>query len=211
MMSREIPVLFNTEMVKAILAARKTQTRRPMRFQSVAQDIHISHEHILTYVFGPDQELTQEHCPTQCSPFGKPGDVLWVRERLYFDFEKGWSYWADESLVVGDYSNKRLSCPSIHMPKSACRLKLKVKRVWVERVQDIEQTDIWSEGVQFDCNGMSHAMDDGNCGISCDDCPSPIPAEQWEALWNSIYGTWAANPWVWCCEFERIDQERDHE
>ncbi len=78
---------------------------------------------------------------------------------------------------------KKKSIPSIHMPKWASRMKLRVKRVWVERVQSISNYDAQAEGL-------------GNDGFQI---------ARFQELWDELYGTWDDNPFVWCCEFELIE------
>ena len=207
---KEIPILFNSEMVRAILDGRKTQTRRPLRQQPdmehtwrVLPGYKLNHIALPTsdgliarfnhsYMHPRFGRTVSEYDPTVKSPFGKPEDVLWVRERLYFDADKGWCYWADESLVAGDYSSKRKSCPSIHMPKAACRTKLKVNRVWVEKVQDITTRGICAEGIKLPKNkSLSYLK------------KALLAQCKFSKLWKSCYpGSWERNNWVWCCEFE---------
>lgn len=75
--------------------------------------------------------------------------------------------------------------PSIHMPKWASRMRLRVKRVWVERVQEISVEGILAEG----CRPFHRLFD--------------FTARAWfQKLWDDLYGNWDDNPWVWCCEFE---------
>ena len=146
------------------------------------------------------------------SPFGQPGDILLVRETFSDRTAVGrgmmgeeqeadyYIYKADEDQIIcprNAFAGVKWT-PSIHMPKAACRLKLKVKRVWVEKVQDIKHDDISSEGVDLLCYNVD------SCSLPCDECNSWVPMDQWQKLWNSIYGTWDQNPWAWCCEFEVI-------
>lgn len=190
-MSKEIPILLNTEMVRAILAGRKTRNRTPSKIQG---DFTI--EGYQEYPDGSYRVVVFDghEFGSIKSPFGKPGDVLWVRERLYFDMDAGWKYWADESLVIGDYSSRRTYCPSIHMPKSACRIKLEVKRVWLERVQDISEEDAVAEGITS--RSLSAAESMGGEWLF---------RSTFARLWHDINNNWHENPWVWCCEFEKID------
>ena len=216
-MSKEIPMLFNTPMVQAILAGRKTQTRRPVKPKpDGAWDMQVPRADMSIY---KDKYVWWDgnFCSDLCSPFGAPGDILWVRERLYFDMDAGWKYWADESLVEGDYSAKKQYCPSIHMPYDACRLKLRVKRVWVERVQDISEEDSKAEGVIYErdqstygleWDGMFRVYDCMNCGHCYKTAGEASRCCEYrmafEDVWQSIYKNWNENPWAWACEFEVI-------
>lgn len=125
------PILFNTQMVRAILDGRKTCTRRIVKPQPTA------------------------HYGVQCiKPPYQPGDILYVRETwsLRFDGEK-YFYRADkntsrEEKRLLDYNDVKWR-PSIHMPKEAARIWLKVTNVRVERLQDISGEDLIKEGIDF--------------------------------------------------------------
>lgn len=193
---REIPILFNIEMVKAILEGRKTQTRRPVKVTPKGKS--------LIEPLPQDKEL---FICGQCgkiekSPFGKPGDVLWVRETFArsviwkgrYHYKADHPNWKPAEKIL---SNKCGWKPSIHMPKEACRLKLKVKRVWVERVQDISEKDCIKEGALRKDTALKWSESKDIKGMG--------PAKfAFSLLWQSIYGgeSWERNDWVWCCEFE---------
>ena len=178
----EKPILFNTEMVRAILDGRKTQTRRLCKGQS--QNCTIN-----------PQTLGYE-------PPYKPGDILWVRETWQHWFNhRGWryeykaDYRDDEPLrLCGMYIAWR---PSIHMPKEAARIFLKVNDVRAERLQNITKDEIKSEGL--DVLGKT----------------ANTSFRMWRELWESTmkktevprYG-WDANPWVWVIEFERTEKPK---
>jgi hypothetical protein len=74
------------------------------------------------------------------------------------------------------------------MPKKAARIKLRVKRVWIERIQDISEADAKAEGTKPEPKMRAHRY---RYAFGC--------------LWDSIYKTWSENPFVWACEFERIE------
>ena len=131
----------------------------------------------------------------------QPGDVLWVRETWHglktgnekFGHHKTFWYKADEK----DENPDDKWCPSIHMPKEAARLFLKVKDVRIERLQDITINGIRAEGL------TSMAVHAGDMEIAF---------KEWARLWNSTikpadlqrYG-WEVNPWVWVITFERMN------
>lgn len=183
------PMLMNTEMVKAILAGRKTQTRRLVKerhLRVLDSPYHKEHSEV------PDKVLLEKLCE---SPY-QSDDVLYVRETWCKGSLNGgaeqYFYRADDN----DFHCKWR--PSIHMPKEAARIFLRVTNVRVERLKYIE------DGWRFDEEGiiLYHGM------IS----------EAWRDfadLWNSTikksdlgkYG-WDANPWVWVIEFERISKEK---
>ena len=212
---KEIPILFNGEMVQAILDGRKTQTRRPVKQiidkrtteikWNSAYEAFVPWSNLVSHS-GAGFFRTGE--PMQ-SPFGKPGDILWVRETFRKTNCKHWMVVQEGDCFAyragGDYfcgSNDPHLCddavtwtPSIHMPKSACRIKLKVNRVWVERVQDIDSLDATKEGIVWD---------PGVRWTHYDEKRSNAYVSLFSDLWDSIYGTWDDNVWVWCCEFEVI-------
>lgn len=141
-------------------------------------------------------------------PYGKPGDLLWVRETHGFcpklPSMKRWSHTPEESRVF--YATDGISLtgphglwkpkmkPSIHMPRWASRLTLRITEVRVQRLQDISRGDAMDEGCTF--QNMA---------------AGPDPRQWYTDLWDSINGagSWAANPWVWCVSFEVIKANVD--
>lgn len=181
---KELPLIRNTEMVKAILEGRKTQTRRPMKPRPKGEFHHMD---VVGQVVFTSGDVVK-------SPFGQPGDVLYVREtHRWFDalletdqdgVHSGWQYFAS-THGVDEYKWK----PSINMPKDAARIWLKVKRVWVERVQDISEEDARAEGA-VDPNLGIHGIEQYKAGFR-------------DFIWTRIYpGSWGRNEWVRACEFE---------
>ena len=195
-MSRVLPILFNTEMVQAILDGRKTVTRRILKHDTRALlDSPFCKKHPEV----PDKQIIEKLCE---SPY-EQGDVLYVRETWCsrYDGEK-YFYLADkctkrEEKKLLDYGEVKWR-PSIHMPKEAARIFLKVKDVRVERLQDITEKQAETEGI----NG-SEVLYDGYIDAR----------EKFAELWDSTikksdiekYG-WNANPWVWVIEFERCEK-----
>jgi hypothetical protein len=191
------PILFNTEMVQAILEGRKTVTRRKID-KDITNFCDVEVDGTL---------LDYQNChgdfinPIDLCRYRK-GDILWVREtwsehQEYYNnsakvfAEPHYIYKAD-----GVYANKWR--PSIHMPKEAARIFLKVTDVRVERLQDITEEDAIAEG-------MSKTLVDGVIFISA--------KGNFHVLWDSLnikrgYG-WEVNPWVWVIEFERVEVENE--
>lgn len=232
------PILFNTEMVRAILEGRKTVTRRVMKPQPVFNG------HLWELGGAGWSDTITSFTPMPChslynrAPFHE-GDILYVREtftkegdRYYYraDFE---SDWLDpcETLSGGypaacRYRNCDTCCaegerirwkPSIHMPKEAARIFLRVKSVRVEQLQAITNEDALKEGFTgIPCNCTNTFIAGG--ALCCTDCMNTgwqePPARDFVMLWDSTikpadlptYG-WDANPWVWVIEFERINKE----
>lgn len=209
------PILFNAEMVKAILEGRKTQTRR------LVKEIPLHAPY-----FEPC-----DGTPYACDMYGEwhpaerfcriqPGDILWVRETWFENKNPnsqnfgGYEYRADyEGALCKELITWR---PSIHMPKEAARIFLRVKAVRVERLQDITVLDAISEG----CGGTICDHADAHPTLGCTDCLNTgwleTPEAEFAQLWDTTikpvdlnrYG-WDANPWVWVIEFERIEKPED--
>lgn len=215
------PILFNTEMVRAILDGRKRCTRRLVKPQPNEKHTYqlgfvtdsTEKKEVGCFGFGIDEYggSIQYAKP----PYGyAPGDILYVRE-TWLDYAGRTMYRADcdkyrlESLKLAEFSWK----PSIHMPKEAARIWLKVTDVRVERLQDITPKDAENEGV-----GNLFYEDIGynekNYGTEVDP-EYGIAKEQFAWLWESTikksdldrYG-WDANPWVWVIEFERCEKPK---
>lgn len=211
-MSRVRPILFNTDMVRAILDGRKTVTRR------VAKKIPIETHRIEindnTETFkgvewkkfechwGGYQPDTGSFIDGMCivKPPYQPGDILYVREAWnVLPYSGACMYRADCDLTDKFLSSLKWR-PSIHMPKEAARIWLKVTDVRVERLQDIDGKGVLKEGI----NSHVHPEADYFNGNQ---------REMFATLWDSTvkkaeldrYG-WDANPWVWVIEFERCDK-----
>ncbi|CNE39093.1 hypothetical protein [Yersinia intermedia] len=185
--SKERPVLFNSEMVQAILSGRKTQTRRIIK---------LDHERgmVNPVVRGRNGEISSITCrlaPMLC-PLGKPGDQLWVRE-TFGDCGVRLVYRADSD--DGAACIVKRWAPSIHMPRWASRINLLITGVRVERLNDISDADARAEGVNT-WKGPAEEIVGGKLAFL--------------ELWDSIYGqkegeSWQANPWVWVINFERME------
>lgn len=194
---RERPILFNIEMVKAILDGRKTCTRRAIKFPNGMTGRPIGKAGDNSNPLGVMYIGGIKRPPCQL------GDILYVRETWCsaYDGEK-YFYLADkltnrEERLLLNYDDVKWH-PSIHMPKGAARIWLKVIDVRIERLQDITETQAQAEG----CTS----------GLLTGPCTA---RGQFENLWNSTikkpdadkYG-WSANPWVWAIEFERCEKPR---
>ncbi|HHH0797934.1 TPA: hypothetical protein ACPZO8_004160 [Yersinia enterocolitica] len=194
----EKPILFNAEMVNAILSGRKTQTRRIMGNQPAGQDletVHVRHNDDFNFQwYGNLGESSYFPCP-----LGKPGDQLWVREAFAAGLctESTLAYRAThktEDLEEG-WGETIKWTPSIHMPRWASRINLLITGVRVERLQDISEQDARAEGVKA-WRGPAEELVGGKLAFF--------------ELWDSIYGqkegeNWQANPWVWVINFERME------
>lgn len=223
-MAKESPILFSAPMVNAILAGNKTMTRRVVTNMDLIQDVEDGVPYFADE-YG-DYHKTETRCP-----YGGSGDLLWVREnwRPYLNDEGPEGYtrlikfssndhcmpvpekyfsWFEEREKLG-YHNR----PSIHMPKWACRIWLKIIGLRVERLQDITPEDAIAEGIDMDSDFASlcqNILD--NCGSHSHDVEkNSAEIATFKKLWDSINGkprkdgkniSWDANPWVWAPEFE---------
>lgn len=202
------PILFNTEMVRAILDGRKTMTRRCVKFINGKNPNWTGYVKDGLMIYNG----TNEPCIKPCQYH--PGDIMYVRETWGEGYEEGtYIYKADDKLAnLPEFkeSSKLIYHPSIHMPKEATRIFLKVTNVRVERLEDMTNKDALKEGAQgVKCD---HA---GLGAYGCTDCMNTgwlePPILEFVGIWNSTikksdldrYG-WDANPWVWVIEFERI-------
>lgn len=216
------PILFNTEMVRALLADRKQMTRRVVKEPYYIDDEEASRVSGLAIHRGTNITDGMPY-PDQIY---RPGDILYVREAFFKDAGR-YMYKADYSDSEKFYRNgKEVSikwCPSIHMPREAARIFLWVADLRVERLQDsfCRQGSaillLQREGIDIgeQCRDCINAYgspccsdDDSECGVL-----DEVRGE-FSDLWDStikpadrdLYG-WAANPWVWVITFERISRE----
>lgn len=197
------PILFNTEMVRAIMDGRKSCTRRMVKPQP-------NEKH--TYPLGFVTDSTEKK-EVGCFGFGineysgsiqytkpqyQPGDILYVRETwghpISLNSDKQYVFRADKIAESGFKNDSHIWHPSIHMPKKAARIWLNVTNVRVERLQDMTDDDAEAEGC-FDYTSTALGFPD---------------------VWDSTikkydldsYG-WNANPWVFVIEFERCKKPQE--
>lgn len=227
-------ILFNTEMIRAIMDGRKTQTRRPIRPQPMGRlcysmaGSNAGKWGYMTEICrkawgysGDDilQDPTKEELEKRWTPPCHTDDLLYVRETWFYEshmedltagepdlpsgrYKHRYVYYADQpdypvNVGVGATGWR----PSIHMPKEAVRIWLKVTNVSVQRLKEITNEDAIAEGFEADETFKAH--------------------ERFAMTWNSIYGftkavngwrmsspeNWGSNPWVWVISFEQIERE----
>lgn len=192
-MSRELPILFNTEMVRAILDGRKTCTRRVVKLPKSMSGRPVGKNGDIGFMYPGGIKRPPCH----------QGDILYVRETWGEGYEDGtYIYKASDKLAnhpMFKESSKLLYHPSIHMPKEAARIWLKVTDVRVERLQDIDGKGCVKEGIEEE--PLKDVGDEFVKGMFHDLWDSTIKKSDLDR-----YG-WKANPWVWVIEFERCDKE----
>ena len=193
------PILFNTEMVRAILDGRKTCTRRICKDanECTVPDMDFYNADRRTYAVHNfvDKEHTEQLSTAERTCPICTGDILYVRE-TWKEAPNGYYYYEDwQRNDIADITKWK---PSIHMPKEAARIWLKVMNVRVERLQDITSEQIGREGVEVE---YPHVLNGEEKRYA------------FSTLWNNTikksdidrYG-WDANPWVWVIEFERCEK-----
>lgn len=235
------PILFNTEMVRAILDGRKNCTRRIVKgfipndavwgYTAFTPKGYISCRG--TFADGYGEKFFKLPC--------KPGDILYVRE-TWERFEC-WNCDGDErgncpKQPKKSVLDKTCGCymyratdeisgdakwhPSIHMPKEAARIWLDVTDVRVERLQEMKPVNVIKEGAYPDCwdclntYGESGSQCCYGTEEQCSQCDEMMM--EWEKLWTSTIKKsdldrygWQANPWVWVIEFERCEKPESEE
>lgn len=240
------PILFNTEMVRAILEGRKTATRRVVKGQKDGWELlTLKSNDVMVKVRVNAKEYKEKYVrlsglwatfvwdgipglPMVKAPC-EPGDYLWVRETWRKDVGR-YMYRANYSDNEKFYrAGEEVSVkwrPSIHMPKEAARLFLRVTGVRMERLQDITEEGALAEGVPNEwpmapvycpyCKGEGlvgavHPVSLSYMDVDCPQCAKAT--SRFANLWNStikpadrpLYG-WEANPWVWVIQFERCEK-----
>lgn len=193
------PILFSTEMVQAILAGRKTQTRRIIKPQPEQSNVIL--DGIKQNVFMLKDCATPNGWLQHKLHDFKIGDILWVRETfvsiIHLDGSIQYYYKAGKNWAF-----KIFWKPSIHMPKEAARIFLEVSNVRVERLQDISEDDAIAEGIErVSIAPFVHRFKNYLCNNKFIG-----PKESFKTLWMKINGidSWKANPWVWVYEFKQV-------
>ncbi|PXK97257.1 hypothetical protein [Klebsiella variicola] len=220
---KERGMIFNGEMVRAILDGRKTQTRRIMKVQPEHSELGL--RRVVESKNGIDDGkyfwsqsdatgLKSRSKPFAC-PFGTVGDRIWVREAfrvhsratdvatlVYKASER--NSWTEQThrvpvAVCNKPATPEKWTPSLHMPRWASRILLEITNVRVERLNAISQADAIAEGAppshpSIDCVSQEYGFPD-------------FSRSWFGQTWQHIYGeeSWDANPWVWVIEFKRVE------
>lgn len=225
---KERGIIFNGEMVRALLDGRKTQTRRIMKVQPERSGLGL--RRVVESKNGIDDGkyfwsqsdatgLKSRSKPFSC-PFGTVGDRIWVREAfrvhsratdvatlVYKASER--NSWTEQThrvpvAVCNKPATPEKWTPSLHMPRWASRILLEITNVGVQRLQDISSGDAVREGIcQLPASGR-YCLSPGDQYFGG---ASHSAKEVYSWLWSSIYGeeSWKTNPWVWVIEFKRVE------
>ena len=206
------PILFNTEMVRAIMDGRKTCTRRICKDanECTVPDMEFYNADKRTYAvhnFADKKHTEKLNIVERTCPIC-PGDTLYIRETwgypISLNSDKQYVFRADKIAESGFKNDSHIWHPSIHMPKKAARIWLKVTDISLERLQDITEDGAKSEGTNWK-NGK-------NVGI--EEKMNRTAIERFAEIWDGTIGKtklyqygWEANPWVWVIEFERCEPQ----
>lgn len=228
------PILFNTEMVRAILDGRKTVTRRVIKPRNAIRAKKEGYEqggyglwidpstdngdkqgHIKDYsisaMWSTWKWYIDHYAPYQV------GDILYIRE-TWREYNGKYFFKANEPKEYDDYKTLPKWKPSIHMPKEAARIFLKVTDVRVERLQEITDEECKAEGTNlddwYDFDEWQHQAGDGCVADGIPVVFETLRGFFGSTIWNSTLKSedeydkycWNANPWVWVIEFERIER-----
>ncbi|ENX5203908.1 hypothetical protein ACSAZQ_004482 [Salmonella enterica] len=205
-------MIFNGEMVRAILEGRKTQTRRVLAtYQDAVKfcpEWDVNGKQIFIVLGEKDHTGMNPVITAIPCPFGQPGDRVWVRETFRVHSRATdvatlvyrasvRNSWTEQThrvpiAVCDKPATPEKWTPSIHMPRWASRILLEITDVRVERLRDLSEEDAKSEGITPPAGGV---------------LPGWEYRINFRDLWMDIYGTdsWEANPWVWVIEFKRVE------
>ena len=195
-------MIFNAEMVRALLDGRKTQTRRPIKWKQTRFTEIGEREDGSKWPWSEDAKHACDFWHP--CPFGAVGDRIWVREAfrvhsratdvatlVYKASER--NSWTEQTrrvpvAVCNKPATPEKWTPSLHMPRWTSRILLEITGVRVERLRSMSQDDARAEGVIAASGPMEAGL-------------------AFRELWDSIYGeeSWKANPWVWVIEFKRVE------
>lgn len=201
------PILFNTEMVRAILDGKKTCTRRIVK-GAIPDDAMWGYT-----MFTPKGCISCRG--VYADEYGEKffrlpyqqGDILYVRETwghpISLNSDKQYVFRADKIAEIGFKNDSHIWHPSIHMPKEAARIWLKVTDIRVERLQDIDGKGCVKEGIEEE--PLKYVGEEFVKGMYHDLWDSTIKKSDLDR-----YG-WNANPWVWVIEFERCEKPKKEE
>lgn len=221
------PIIFSSEMVRALLDSRKTQTRRVINPHKKFPHHNICRPDLAFFDHQAWFHGEYETVGVMVNAPYSVGDLLWVRETWrgivkinapWEPYKEGVARYVPDSRIckgvefkASHVGNNETWQPSIHMPRWASRLTLRVTNVRAERLQDISEADAMAEGVRKEEFGR-HLLWSGR------DAERPTLSSAKQAfldhVWTDLYGehetkSVGSNPWVWVYEFEVIHKNVD--
>ncbi|MTF08727.1 hypothetical protein FVB40_06595 [Raoultella ornithinolytica] len=212
-------MIFNAEMVRALLDGRKTQTRRPIKWKETRFTEIGEREDGSKWPWSEDAEHACDFWHP--CPFGAVGDRIWVREAfrvhsratdvatlVYKASER--NSWTEQTrrvpvAVCNKPATPEKWTPSLHMPRWASRILLEITDVRVERLNAISEEDAEAEGI--DMEALYDSQDCYDCIADHNMTGRPTVTGAFKYLWESIYGeeSWKSNGWVWVISFKRVE------
>lgn len=227
---KERGMIFNGEMVRAILDGRKTQTRREVKLNLDIACLATTYDWATSLAANHYQGLTEEQIQQKAEslrgvihpvilgngqmvsiicPHGKPGDRIWVRETFcpVDDTQYGGEKWVDYRATPKFEESHPAGWDSAPNDAEALKWRPSIHMPrWASRIL-LEITDVRVERLQSITLG--DICKEVGCGLY-DFRPATYGFQVWEELWKSIYGaeSWNANPWVWVIEFKRVEAEK---
>lgn len=213
---RELPFFCSEDaLVRALISGKKTQDRRTVKWRGISPGLNLSFSGLTAsrtakgwVLESPSRTSTEWRCAPTPSPYGEPGDQLWLQEsfaridgqtRPWIETDYRATYKHGDRL--GDLLGiKKRWSPAIHMPRHASRLLLDVTAVRVERLHSISPVDALQEGLE-ECTDLPSRWNNPVCLQTS----VKLYSELWEQ--KNGPGSWQTNPWVWVTEFQRIEQK----
>lgn len=210
-MPKYIPLLCSTPVVEALIAKRKTKTRRTTDLDKVnecpddwsfhAMELNFKEKNCAVF-YRNSTPLEKYIIPCR---YGNVGDVIWVRECFQQRSEKAMLLGFEKYYYKAGWNGCTEAGwkPSLFMPKAACRFFLQVKSIKAERLNDISDQDAIAEGIE-----QLHSLFGYKNYLNKPFASTPNAIYSFQTLWQSINGkdSWNKNPWVWVIEFEQISK-----
>ena len=204
--SKERPIIFNADEVRAVLDGRKSATRRVVKEPDLTNFICDGEPPTIEDKYG------EHHPATDWCPYGRRGDRLWIRETWWhhkecrppFEHQRESCvrYDATEPPERRDWLSEQYTRRSpVHMPRWASRITLEITDVAVERLQDISEDEARAEGVEA-------YFDDGVWYYGPYNRGHADPRAAFARLWDSRHKPphdWASSPWAWIVRFRRVE------
>lgn len=215
---KERPILFNGDMVRAVLSGQKTQTRRVLKdpLDKTGGQYCVEHAdddpNMLVHIHSPKCEGYCDYVCSYSCPYGQPGDRLWVKKthaRHPQFAEVAYRADGEEFEDADGFTWHPKWTPSIFMPRALCRIILEITDIRVERVQNITSDGAIAEGA-YEVRKVGDDIAHATWTMDGLDWRYDTPREAFAATWDSLYAArglgWDVNPWVWVVTFKRAEE-----